>query len=417
MSGAKCKRLGAIVVLSSLVIAEVMAQFARPAFERQLGRLAADVVPHAVLRFPRYQPQDAVEVRGYAYVFRVGFDFGYFETQFLSLLRVCLREIATLAQGVSSFQRTNSKLGARLLGALSVRGNSFADILTSPFSTAGNLGQLGNNVGETLGATGARGSARSGSRRSERIATTDPILEAHRRTVANQLGLDIYSRNPRVREFLDAAARLRESARLGAAGTVIVRTSAPHFRPIAGGRIDSQIENVILRLSAYEVDEAVMEELLGMGLEPGAVQRFVSNPALSPRHRLTIAAHLDFLGKLPGRGLLVAAAVGARSEAEAMLLQELTRMYARYHESVAPLKAFRDIGGWPTAASASRRVMCLPVNLLHSQDNTERFGKALAKASTGTVPEPPVVMVAGQVTHAVERGLQRAGIDVDTAEA
>ena len=95
-------------------------------------------------------------------------------------------------------------------------------------------------------------------------------------------------------------------------------------------------------LSAREVVEAVIEELLCMGLEPDAVQRFVSNPALSPRHRLTNTAHLDFLGKLLGRGLLVAAVAGARSEAEAMSLQELTRMYARYHESVAPFKAFRD---------------------------------------------------------------------------
>ena len=92
-------------------------------------------------------------------------------------------------------------------------------------------------------------------------------------------------------------------------------------------------------------------------------------------------------------------------------------MYARYHESVAPLKAFRDIGGWPTAASVSHRVICLPVDSLHWQDSTERFGKALAKASTGTVPEPSVVMVVAQVTQAAERGLQHAGIDVDTAEA
>ena len=402
------------LALACLLCADVTAQFARPAFEFEPSRLAADVVPRPLLRSPHYQVQDSVEVRDYTYVFRVNSEFGAFETQSLALLRIRLREIATLAQAVNAFQRTNSKLGARLRGTLNVRGNNFADILTSPFSTAGSLaGQLVSNASETLGASGAQRSARAGvSGRGRRAAGGDPILEAHRRTVASQLGLDVYSRNPRVQEFLDAVARAREGGRPGAAGIAMVRTPQAPSQPIAGGRIDAQIENVVRRLSAREVDEAVMEELLGMGLESGAVQRFIGNQALSPRHRLTIVAHLDFLGKLPGRSLLVAVAAGARSEAESLAIQELTRMYARYHESVAPLKAFREIGGWPTAASAAGWVMCVPVDLLHWHDKTERLGKALAEASSGTAPKPPVVMVAGEVTQAASRGLRHVGVDV-----
>jgi len=90
-------------------------------------------------------------------------------------------------------------------------------------------------------------------------------------------------------------------------------------------------------------------------------------------------------------------------------------MYARYHESVAPLKAFREIGGWPTAASAAGWVMCLPVDLLHWHVNSERLGKALAEASSGTAPQPSMMMVAGEVTQAASRGLRHAGVDVTVA--
>lgn len=90
-------------------------------------------------------------------------------------------------------------------------------------------------------------------------------------------------------------------------------------------------------------------------------------------------------------------------------------MYARYHEAVAPLKAFEKIGGWPAAASTERWVMCLPVDLLHWEATTERFGKALAKASEGAAPKPPIVIVAGEVTRAASRGLQSTGVDSQAA--
>jgi hypothetical protein len=56
--------------------------------------------------------------------------------------------------------------------------------------------------------------------------------------------------------------------------------------------------------------------------------------------------------------------------------------------------------------------MCVPVDLLHWHDKTERLGKALAEASSGTAPKPPVVMVAGEVTQAASRGLRHVGVDV-----
>ena len=80
-----------------------------------------------------------------------------------------------------------------------------------------------------------------------------PVAGAHRRKVASQIGLDVYSRNPKMQEFLDAVVTVRESGQMRP-GMAMVPTPRYAKRKIAGGQIDRQIEKLLRRLSAAEVD-------------------------------------------------------------------------------------------------------------------------------------------------------------------
>lgn len=94
------------------VSANVEAQFRKADYENPVSVLAAEVVPRPLFRSPHYQVDDDLGIRENTYQFRVESELGAFTTSSLSLLRIRLNEIATLAQAVSAFNRNNPKLGA-----------------------------------------------------------------------------------------------------------------------------------------------------------------------------------------------------------------------------------------------------------------------------------------------------------------
>ena len=124
----------------------------------------------------------------------------------LAVVRV--HEAVTLSQAIEQFRQDNRRLADGERGQIRVRGDSIADIVTSPLSTSAEVvGQFGRNVGQTfdeLGQFPGRQDTRSA------VSDThaaDPILASYRRSVAGQLNLDVYSTNPSVQRFLVLPAR------------------------------------------------------------------------------------------------------------------------------------------------------------------------------------------------------------------
>ena len=389
------------------------AQLRKAEYENAPRVLAADAVPKVLLRSPHYRVEDDVSVSENTYHFRVDSDLGDYHTSSLALLRVRLHEIATLAQAVAAFNLSNRDLGAEIRGALSVRRDNFADILTSPLTTAASLaGQLTQNVTETVGLTKSRERAnvpRDGSQ----SVLIDGVAAAHRRTVASQVGLDVYSSNTKVQEFFDAVVKARQAGRVGS-GLTLVRT--PHVATVrvAGGKLATQVDTVIRQLSAAEVNDVVREELLRMGVAPPRTQAFMRSRVLTPRHRLSIVAHLDFLGAMPNRGAIVALAAGARGEAEALAYVELTRMFASYHERVSRIRSIDTLGAFPIARTAKNLILFLPTDILHWDERADRLAAALSDRAYADTKNPPHLVVLGAATELAQTSLGRAGVDVST---
>jgi hypothetical protein len=113
--------------------------------------------------------------------------------------------------------------------------------------------QLTRNISDTLGVTESPDNDSSTVVAERSWSRPDPVAGAHRRKVASQIGLDVYSRNPKMQEFLDAVVTVRESGQMRP-GMAMVPTPRYAKRKIAGGQIDRQIEKLLRRLSAAEVD-------------------------------------------------------------------------------------------------------------------------------------------------------------------
>ena len=392
------------------VSANVEAQFRKADYENPVSVLAAEVVPRPLFRSPHYQVDDDVGIRENTYQFRVESELGAFTTSSLSLLRIRLNEIATLAQAVSAFNRNNRKLGAEIRGALRVRKDNFADILTSPLTTAASLaGQLTQNVGETVGLAKRKPHADKGG--NTRPVPVDAVAAAHRRTVASQLGLDVYSTNPSVQQFFDAVVKAREA---GSVGTILTLVRKPTVATVhfACGQLDAQVATVIRQLSADEVNAVVRDELLRMKVALPATRAFMNNTVLSPLHRLSIVAHLDFLGAMPNRGAIVGLAARARGEAEGLAYVELARMFASYHERVQRIVAIEKLGAFPMARTARELVLFVPADIVHWDERSDRLTNAFAERALKQTKATARLVVLGNVTERARTSFNRGGVDV-----
>ena len=392
------------------VSANVEAQFRKAEYENPVSVLAAEVVPRPLFRSPHYQVDDDVGIRENTYQFRVESELGAFTTSSPSLLRIRLNEIATLAQAVSAFNRNNRKLGAEIRGALRVRKDNFADILTSPLTTAASLaGQLTQNVGETVGLAKRKPHADKGG--NTRPVPVDAVAEAHRRTVASQLGLDVYSTNPPLQQFFDAVVKAREAGRVGTSLTLVRKPTVATVH-VAGGQLDAQGATVIRQLSADEVNAVVRDELLRMKVAPPATRAFMNNTVLSPLHRLSIVAQLDFLGAMPNRGAIVGLAARARGEAEGLAYVELARMFASYHERVQRIVAIEKLGAFPMARTARELVLFVPADIVHWDERSDRLTNAFSERALKQTKATARLVVLGNVTERARTSFNRGGVDV-----
>ncbi|MGH8246226.1 MAG: hypothetical protein ACREUU_07315, partial [Gammaproteobacteria bacterium] len=162
----------------------------------------AQVLP-AELKQSVHHSVEQVETDGRFYHYRVDTEFGAYTVGSTASLRILVEETAILSQAVNQFARNDAEIGDELRGQFSVSADSTIDILTRPVSTATDLaGQLADNLNETL--TGTPGAAQPmPDARYLAERSLDPGVAMHRRNVAAQWGLDVYSSNPRVQEFLD----------------------------------------------------------------------------------------------------------------------------------------------------------------------------------------------------------------------
>lgn len=389
------------------VTAPSQAQLVADAWESAPGVNAGRLLSPEQLQSSAHRLRDAVgvDVSGNLLVFTLESDYGSFEITSEILLRERVHEVQVLAQAIGQFRRADEPLAQRLRGQLEVSADSWVDIVTSPFDTSGQLlEQLASNVGQTVQEFGEFPDAPTESSRLARPSPrADTALASYRRNIASQVGLDPYSSNPRVQAFLESLAEARAGGST-ATSALSVRVAGTGVRRVAGGSIDAAVRYALTRTEPQALEEAVAQTLRQRDVPPSVVAGFLSNPALSMRHRTVITAHLDFMNDVGGAVNVVDAARTASDEVAALAFEVVTRMLALYHEGEAPLARIADGGALPVAHTrAGALVWALPVDQLYWNEPLERAAGALtANAGERTV----VLLVPGIVS---ERALAKLG--------
>lgn len=388
---ASSKGWAALCILAWLA-APAHAQLSADA-QQQPPRVELDkVFPETLMQSDSYRVEDNLPLKGTLFEFTVDSNHGRYNVLSIPMAILRIHEIRTLAQAVDAYQRNNQQLAAELRGVIRVGGDSAVDILTSPLATAGSVVDqfVNNNIGQTineinnLGDPEARRVRDANSRPGisgnmyESLLPEDPILAAHKRSIASHLDLDIYSSNTRVQAFLDILARARAGGNRNAG---LVTVSLPNRPEIAvdRGRIEFAVRTAIARKNVRELyiqNEAALEAL---GIEPELYHAFLSHRAFSPWHKTEITDYLVFMEGVANRGAMLRAALRATDEVSALGYARMARMLAYYHETTEKLKELVSGGSVLMARTTGNNMaLVLPFDFLWWSSETDRVFTSLA---------------------------------------
>jgi len=405
-----------ITWLCLVLSANAAAQLVRQSYEAEPALEAADLLPRVLLRSGNHHVANEVELAGHTVTFRIESDFGLYRPRSISLAVLRIHEIGVLAQAVDQFRRANVRVGEQLRGRLEVGAESFVDILTSPFSTASNVvGQFSSNVGKTVEELGDFPDPRAKTRTGtiyQRFEPDDPVVAAHKRSIGRQLGLDVYSSNPRVQDFLNTVAVARSSGH-SSAGVLSVSLPRKVRVRIAGGRVDTAIDGALYRMSTHELAQYNEGRLAALGVARVLRAGFLAQPALSPRHRTAIVAYLDFLRGVAHPEALIEAALDARDEVGALSVVAIARMLARYHDTVSPLRELLPAGRVLLAVSDEQTlVIALPYDLLYWNAQSDRTFAGVADYAAARGYRRRVLLTTGVLTPRARRQLAQRGYQI-----
>lgn len=365
-------------------------------------RSAADVLPEALRAGPHHRVEDTV---GAAYGldrFRVTTPNGTYDVLSRRLLEIRVREIETMAtvvgmDGAPEFLRSlGQSLAALPTGAVELvthPGRSFAKV-------GRGLGKTWNRLGDAF-------------RSRPRSVYEDPsaanVFQGdEKRKLAAELGLDVYSTNPRLQAFLNQIASARAGGNLSVdlasfalpvVGYVAVTTSK--------WRADAQ--RLLRDHTPIELDRINAHIWMDLGVSRARWLPFFRQRWLSPRHRTVITAAAKEMRGALNLGALAEAATTAQSEVGALMQEQQATRLAHHHATVEPLARLERVQYLVVARTkGGAHLAYVPLDLVAWDTGTA----ALATALRDAMPGAARLHVVGRVTPRARSELEALGFEV-----
>jgi hypothetical protein len=379
------------------------------------------VLPETSMQSGEHRVEDTLGLKGTLFQFRLDSDQGRYEALSIPMVLLRIHEIRTLAQSVDAFQRENQRLAEQLRGVVYTGNNASVPILGSSLDGGSyEYNQyINNNVGqavEDLERKSKRQSPISGSTDGgnmyESWVPSDPILASHKRAVAMQLDLDIYSSNTRVQAFLDTLARARGGGNRNAGMATVALPNKPEIK-VDKGRVEFAVRSSVARKTVRELYIQNEAALKAMGIDPELYHAFLSHRAFSPRHKTEITAYLVYMNGVSNRGALLRSALGAKDEVSALGYTRMARMLAYYHENTERLTGLVSGGTVLMATTGSgNMVMVLPFDLVWWSAESDRVFSSLAEFADQNAFKLRELLMVGIGSNTARGQLERRGFVV-----
>ena len=378
------------------------------AFEDNPIVTPAEVLPPELLQSLKHRVKE-VEVRNGTFHFYVESDFGAYYIDSMGLLRERVREIIILGNAINHSGGLEHGMSGKIGDQLQIRSDQALDIFKQPVKSAT---KLANQVADGLNELGGQAAEAKRKTIYNGGPSSDPVLAVHKRNVAGQWQLDVYSTNPRVQEFLETIARERSAGNISTGTPALNRIPVKPLK-VADAALESRISHMLKARSVAELDDINKQTL--EDLKIGSDQRnvFLQQPVLSPRHKTRICEYLTQLADVDNLTAVIMVANAARNEREALASEELVMMLADYHHKVSKLRVLQPENKGIDAVTVDNRLVHFSVqDMIYWDQIAEQFYDALAERAKNAGVTRMQVITSGFVTPEAKAELQKRQFDL-----
>ena len=364
-----------------------------------------EIIPPAIAQSVSHRVEDA-RLTGNYIEFRVESDVGSFNIESLPLLITRVREISILNQARNQMSRQWERPADYSRGKYQVSADSALDILARPMSTASNMAdQVRKNLENTQDSPGEK---YTGFNTSD-MESEDPVIAMHKRNIASQWGLDVYSSNPDVQIFLSDAAMARSAGKIATGAPVMTNRNAMPLK-IVNKDLEYEIRTLIKNNSLSDLDDINNKLLSGMNLNLLLVSEFLQHRIYSPRHKTVITQYLMLLKNVANRMAFLELAVKADSEKSALGFEIACKMLVYYHENIKSLqKLYSGNGVLQAIAMDNSMVFFSTADIIYWSRNTEEtYDRLIQQAESAGFGDKELITT-GEITDEAYTRLTEKG--------
>jgi hypothetical protein len=400
-----------------------------PQFESLPTFLASKILPPDLLAGPDHHVAEQVVNDGFMNIYTINSRFGTFTANSDAELRIRVGEVKSIArmEDLAESEQFARGVGKAGLDALETTAHLITDPVDTVEDTASGVKEMFQSVRGGVESLAGRLGDKEGVN-IEDIKDLEDIVDLEdigdmigysraRRQYAVAFGVDPYSTNPVLQEHL---------TRLSLAGFV------GHFAARTGlGFIDGGVGTAISVVNNLDslrrtVEDQSPEELSGingkkllaMEVPQTVVDLFLGNTAFSPTYQTAFVTNLEEVDGAADRAAFVKAAVLAKNEDQVLFRVHQARMYANYHESVAPIQAFAQVTKMVVVAARTADGTVVVNGPLDYVSLTSNLAGYFEAARSGLEDMPDVsgkeVWIAGGMSPTARKWVEESGWDVYT---
>jgi len=366
----------------------------------------SEIIPPSLAQTISYRVEDG-RLAGKYIRFNIDSEFGELTVDSLPLLITRIREISILFQAVNQLNQQNSRSGEYNRGKYSVSADSALDILARPMSTASDVaGQVRNNLENSTQDVSPELYMKYIAGGDE---ADDPVITMHKRNIASQWGLDVYSSNPMIQKFLMDTASARAAGKIAAGAPDISRGDIAPFK-FANRDLELEIGLLIKNKKISELEDINNQLLSGMNVRDGLRLMFLHHKMYSPRHKTSIIHYLNLLKDVVNRSAFIEQAVNADSESAVLDYEIAAMLLVYYNDKVSPLLKLHSGNDVLEAITRNNHVLFLTMTdlIYWSEDNGEFF-KQLNREADQAGFSAKEIITAGEITEEASTRLKDMG--------
>lgn len=355
--------------------------FAQAGYEAQPVLRAAELMPAALLRGPKFTVDPKVPTTSFLAHFTLRSEYGQLEVHGRDRLALRVAEVGALEQLAGMRKSEEFLEAAGNAAARPVR--AVVDIPSSPVVTAkaapAAVGRFFDRIelGATSGAAGATSPDKTTEQKAEE--TTKRVgsigvdvlgYEQERRALAKRLNVDPYTTNPVLSEKLTDTAWVTFSGRLGVSALTAV--IVPFSSVLT---LTSATRDLVWDTPPGDLVVANQRRFAATGASEEQVRALMGNRWYSLTILTHLALGLEGLGSVPGREQIVAFAGRAQTEDVARLTVGAVVMLHSHHTKGQPLTQLLAPGPIAGRGRDGRLVVPVPLDYVAWTERVGRFAK------------------------------------------